>query len=298
MDIVEEYYKKVKTYIKSKDYPTALIWSRRVIEEICKEVLEKNGYKVKPKDNISTYLTEITKNEWLPSVVLLDFRIIQNFGNFANHGKGKEILDIDETLCATPLQSLNKIMVWYRNEFQNAEAIPLNLSKQNYKNFLKKSSLVIFLQSFAHRRLTFFANGNSGFLALFLPFLTSRIMFLVIVIDDNYEYGVIDRRIGEYLRWQIDKKSFRRPFLLTKKTFDKVQRFYKNVLVLYIGITDNLGLNSIRNFEKIEHKYPLLKIDGKQYLMLTGDTPMSTLNLVFEFVEDPEGLKFYLKKLG
>lgn len=113
MSIIEEYNRNFSKYLIDKDYPTALIWSRRVIEEICKNVLAENGYQIKPKDNISSFLTKITNEGWINKLILFEMRTIQNAGNIASHGTSEDYNLIDEDFIQRVKVSLDKVLNWY-----------------------------------------------------------------------------------------------------------------------------------------------------------------------------------------
>jgi hypothetical protein len=297
MNVVETKYQKYSYSISNKDYPTALIWARNVMEEICREILLKHNYKVKPKDNISSYLTEITKNKWVESELLLDFRIVQNYGNFANHAQGREILKIDKPFSSTPIMSLQKIMIWYRNEFCPPVDDFSNKKRDSYNSFIAKSSFQIFIRSIIKRLHIYLAFVNPAILIFFLPFVASVTSTVLILIDDDSEYGVVDRRLGEYLKEQIDKNSLFRPVIVKNSFYSKIKKITNPKLIFQLGLSSIPRGEIITRIGDEEIKYPLHLDQNTYYLMLTGRTPLETLNLLSEFVEDKKGLNLYLTML-
>ena len=139
MNAIEEYYRNFSKYLTDKDYPTALIWSRRVIEEIAKQVLAENGYKIKPKDNISSFLTKITNEGWIDKIILFEMRTIQNAGNIASHGQSEDYSSIDEEFINRIKVSLDKVINWHDPNIK----ITTDEYVKNYKAERRKTKKIV-----------------------------------------------------------------------------------------------------------------------------------------------------------
>ena len=111
-------FEKTCSYVKS-DPEVALQQARKTAEAICSRIFIREISTNKKRMTLEEYLGIFTSKQILPEFIILHFRTIQKFGNYASHNQPLGKFEIDEISIRPCIQSLMIVLNWFLKKYYN-----------------------------------------------------------------------------------------------------------------------------------------------------------------------------------